>query len=132
MISEHCILIQLRSSYCLRTEKQENLEVDLDAKPQGKFQILENLEDPTSIGEENENFFIRVWKSLPSRHVLKTLKESPKGKAQRGPDIGGFGLWAVTEFKEPFPTPIMKIKQWGIRSGVGRVCFGPKVTLSRM
>ena len=38
----------------------------------------------TSIGEENEAFFIRVWKPLPSRHVLKTLRRNPKGKAQRG------------------------------------------------
>ena len=29
-------------------------------------------------------FFIRVWKSLPSRCVLKTLRGNPKGKAQRG------------------------------------------------
>ena len=38
----------------------------------------------TSVGEEYEAFFIRVWKPLPSIHVLKTLSGSPKGKAQRG------------------------------------------------
>ena len=32
------------------------------------------------IGEENEVSVIRVWKPLPSRHVLKTLRGSPKGK----------------------------------------------------
>ena len=31
-----------------------------------------------------EAFFIRVWKPLPSRHVLKTLKGSPEGKTQKG------------------------------------------------
>ena len=37
------------------------------------------LWDPTSIGEEkNEEFFIRTWKPLPSRCILKTLRESPK------------------------------------------------------
>ena len=40
--------------------------------------------DPTSIGEENETPFIRVWKPLPSRDIVKTLRESPRGKAQRG------------------------------------------------
>ena len=34
--------------------------------------------DFTSVVEENETFFIRVWKPLPSKHVLKTLKASPK------------------------------------------------------
>ena len=36
------------------------------------------LWDPTSVGEDNETFFIRVWKPLTSGHVLKTLRESPK------------------------------------------------------
>ena len=30
------------------------------------------LRDPTLIEDENEAFFIRVWKPLPSRRVLKT------------------------------------------------------------
>ena len=48
--------------------------------------------DPTSIGEENETFFIRVRKPLPSRRVLKTLRRSPKGKAQRGQYLLAVGL----------------------------------------
>ena len=32
----------------------------------------------TSVGEENEAFFIRVWKPLPSIRVLKTLRGNPK------------------------------------------------------
>ena len=36
--------------------------------------------DPTSVWEENEAFFIRVWKLLHSRRVLKILRGSPKGK----------------------------------------------------
>ena len=32
------------------------------------------------IGEENEVSVMRVWKPLPSRHVLKTLRGSQKGK----------------------------------------------------
>ena len=46
--------------------------------------LHESMWDPTSVGEENETFFIRVWKSLLSRRVLKTLRGSPKGKTQRG------------------------------------------------
>jgi len=30
------------------------------------------LWDPTLVGEGNETFLIRVWKPLPSRHVLKS------------------------------------------------------------
>ena len=37
-----------------------------------------------SVGEGNKTFLIRVWKPLSSKHVLKTLSGSPKGKAQRG------------------------------------------------
>ena len=33
--------------------------------------------------EENKTFFIKVWKPLPYRRVLKTLRETPKGKGQR-------------------------------------------------
>ena len=40
--------------------------------------------DLTPVGEGNETFFIRVWEPLPSRRVLKTLRWSPKRKAQRG------------------------------------------------
>ena len=39
------------------------------------------VDDPTSGEEENETPFIRVWKPLPSKRVLKTLRESSKGKA---------------------------------------------------
>ena len=45
--------------------------------------IPPNRWDPTSVGEENEVFFIRVWKPLSNKHVLKTLRGSPKGKTQK-------------------------------------------------
>ena len=38
----------------------------------------------TSVGEENETFFIREWILLPSRCILKTLRGNPKGKTQKG------------------------------------------------
>ena len=47
---------------------------------------------PTLVGEENETFFIRVWKPLPSKRVLKTLRGSPEGKAQRGQYLLAMGL----------------------------------------
>ena len=31
----------------------------------------------------DETFFIRVWKPLPSKRILKTLRRSSKGKAQK-------------------------------------------------
>ena len=43
-----------------------------------------------SIGKGNKVFFVRVWKPLPSRRVLKTLRGSSKGV-----QIGQFLLqWA--------------------------------------
>ena len=36
-----------------------------------------------SVGEKNEPFFIRAWKPLPSRHVLKALRRSPEGKTKK-------------------------------------------------
>ena len=52
-------------------------------KPNLTFLVV-ILWDPISVGEENETPFIRVWKPFSNRCVLKTLRESPKGKAQRG------------------------------------------------
>ena len=51
-----------------------------------------DCEIPYWLGEENETFFIRGWKPLPSRRVLKTLRESSKGKAQRGQYLLEVGL----------------------------------------
>ena len=42
--------------------------------------------------EENKTFFIMVWKPLPSRHVLKTLRRISEGKAQRGQYLLAVGL----------------------------------------
>ena len=35
------------------------------------------------VGVRNKIFILRMWKPLPSRRVLKTLKGNPKGEAQR-------------------------------------------------
>ena len=40
------------------------------------------LVDPTSVGEGNETFFIRVWKPLPNRHVLN-LEGKPERKSRK-------------------------------------------------
>ena len=48
--------------------------------------------DIISIGEVNEAFFIRVWKALLSKHVLKTLRGSPIGKTQRRQYLLAVGL----------------------------------------
>ena len=47
---------------------------------------------PTSVGEENETFFIRMRKPLPSRRVLETLSGSSKGKVQKGQYLLAMGL----------------------------------------
>ena len=45
--------------------------------------VLARTLSPTLVGEENEAFLIRVWKSLPSKHVLKTLRGSVKWKSPK-------------------------------------------------
>ena len=50
----------------------------------GRWPRWDGLWDSTSDREENETFFVRVWKPLPSKRILKILRESLKGKAQRG------------------------------------------------
>ena len=58
------------------------------------------LWDPTSVGKENETFFIRVWKPLPNIPVLKTLKES-SNECQRGCwALKEGGLWDSTLVEE--------------------------------
>ena len=42
-----------------------------------------NCEISHRLKRGTESLFIMIWKSLPSRHVLKILRESLKGKAQR-------------------------------------------------
>ena len=32
--------------------------------------------DPTSVGEENKTFFVKMWKLFSSKSVLKTLRIS--------------------------------------------------------
>ena len=50
------------------------------------------LRDPTLVGEENETFFIRVWKPLTNRHVLKTLRRSLQGKKMTLSTSGGLEI----------------------------------------
>ena len=47
---------------------------------------------PTSVVERNEAFFIRVWKPLSCICVLKTSRENPKRKVQRGQYLLTVGL----------------------------------------
>ena len=49
----------------------------------GTLYSLQLMWDLTSIEEGNETFFIKGWKLLPSRRVLKTLRENSKRKIQR-------------------------------------------------
>ena len=54
--------------------------------------LFEYIEKDIASREENETFFIKVWKPLSSRHVLKTLRGSLKGKVQRGQYLLAVGL----------------------------------------
>ena len=51
----------------------------MQSNPNRKFRVELGwkLQDPTSVGQEKETFFIRVQKLLCSRNVLKLLRESP-------------------------------------------------------
>ena len=75
------------------------------------------LLDPTSVGEENKTFLIRVWKPLPSRSVsgglgLLQMVSEPNTKrcAQRGRwDPKGGGLWDPTSVGEENETFLIRV-----------------------
>ena len=54
------------------------------------------LGDPASVGRRTKTPFIRAWKPLPSRRVLKTLRGSPKGESPKRTIFASGGLWAIT------------------------------------
>ena len=51
-----------------------------------------------SVGEKNEAFFIRVWKPLSNRHILKISRVGPEGKVQRGQHQLARGLSRYIDF----------------------------------
>ena len=64
------------------------------------------LWDPTLVGEENETLFIRVWKPLPSRHVLKNVerkleREIPKIVISASGEFRRL-LYSTKTLKNPF------------------------------
>ena len=66
--------------------------------------------------EENETFFIRVWKPLPSRRALKTLRGSPKGKAQREQYLVAVGLGRYIWYQSQTPddVPMRRLPRRGV------------------
>ena len=77
----------------------------------------------TSVGEGSKTFFIRVWKPLPSRHVLKTLSGSSKGEAQRGQYLLAVGLgrykWYQSQTPSGVPARTLGLKEgWIVRSHI--------------
>ena len=68
-----------------KPRKLDRDRFDLKILDHGPCQLgTKILWDTTSVGEENKISFIRVWKLLPTRHVLKTFRSIPKGKVKRG------------------------------------------------
>ena len=88
------------------------------------------MRDPTSVREENEASFIRVWKPLPSRRVLKTLKGSPKGKAQRGQYLLAVSLGRYKRYQSQTPgdltTRRLNPKGGWTQGGVPARTLGPE------
>ena len=83
-----------------------------------------------SIGEGNEAFFIRMWKPLPSRHVLKTLRGSPKGKAERGQYLLTVSLgcykWYQSQTPSGVPARMLSPEGRWIPDGVPAKMLGPE------
>ena len=57
--------------------------------------------------EGNKALFIEVWKLLPSKHILKTLKESPKGKTQRGQYLLEVSLVCYKWYQSQTPSNVL-------------------------
>ena len=74
------------------------------------------LWDPTSVGEGNKAFLVRVWKPLPSRRVLRTLRGSPKGKAQGGQHQLAVGLGCYKRYQSQSPGS-MPVRTLGPQEG---------------
>ena len=55
-----------------------------------------------------KHFFIRVWKPLPSRRILKTLKGSPKREAQREQNLLAVGISRYKWYKSQTPDNVLK------------------------
>ena len=57
--------------------------------------------DLTLVGEKNEIFFIRVWKSLLNRCVFKNLEGKPKRGSTNGTISASGGLKLLQMVAEP-------------------------------
>ena len=71
------------------------------------------------LGPEWRAFFIRVWKSLPSRCVLKTLRKSPKRTISAS---SGFGLLQMVLVQMSGSVPVRMLSPeggWIVRSHIG-------------
>ena len=65
---------------------------------------------------KNETLFIKMWKLLHSRRVLKTLRENPKGRAQ-GEQYLLRWAWVITQ---RVPTKTLDPEgEWIVRSHIG-------------
>ena len=63
-----------------------------------------------SVGEENETFFIRVWKLLPSRRGLKPCGEAGEGKPKKGNILAaGLGRYNPTLVGEENDTFFIRV-----------------------
>ena len=68
------------------------------------------LWDTTSVGEENEAFFIRTWKPFSSRRILKTSRESPNRTISSS---GGLGLLQMISELELSDVPAKRLSPEG-------------------
>ena len=83
----------------------------------GRWALKEGgLWDPTLVGEENETFFIRVWKLLPNKRVSKILRGSSKGKAQRGQYLLVVDLGCYKWYKNQTPGDVL-VEGWAPKEG---------------
>ena len=66
--------------------------------PEGKWIVR-----PHMVGEEDETFFIRVWKPLPNIYVLKTSRGSPREKVQTGQYLLAVNLGCYKWYQKQTP-----------------------------
>ena len=90
---------------------------------------IQQCEIPHWLGR-NKTFFIRVWKPLSSRHVLKTLSGSPKGNTQRAQYLLTVGLgrykWYQSKTQGDVSTRRPSPERGWTRDGVPTRTLGPK------
>ena len=85
--------------------------------------MIDSLSDSTSVGEENETFFIRVWKPFPS--ISNFFTESSKWTIFASDELGLLQMVSELDIGRCASKEAQPGKEW-TQSGVPARTLGPE------